>query len=217
MDPPALVLGSWMRPNHSFLQQCWGPQVRLHRSCPQVFHVAYVLVKFANSPRPDLWVLERSTDFGLTYQPWQYFACELGAPQSPRNCRSLSLQPVSTWPQGMHVRGIPRKAGWGGSCWCQCLLYVPRLCAGLPLRAWARSRTEGPCSVCSLKEGLFGALWAPDTGADRTGRRCGVQHRVLTDRASGEWRGGVGTLPGGGGTARMPGTDLHACRLSCRW
>ncbi|XP_004644257.1 laminin subunit alpha-5, partial [Octodon degus] len=40
----------------------------------QVFHVAYVLIKFANSPRPDLWVLERSTDFGLTYQPWQFFA-----------------------------------------------------------------------------------------------------------------------------------------------
>ncbi|KAG8513302.1 Laminin subunit alpha-5 [Galemys pyrenaicus] len=37
----------------------------------QVFHVAYVIIKFANSPRPDLWVLERSTDFGLTYQPWQ--------------------------------------------------------------------------------------------------------------------------------------------------
>lgn len=43
---------------------------------PQVFHVAYVLVKFANSPRPDLWVLERSVDFGHTYQPWQFFACE---------------------------------------------------------------------------------------------------------------------------------------------
>lgn len=42
----------------------------------QVFHVAYVLIKFANSPRPDLWVLERSTDFGHTYQPWQFFACE---------------------------------------------------------------------------------------------------------------------------------------------
>ncbi|XP_034027667.1 laminin subunit alpha-5 [Thalassophryne amazonica] len=40
----------------------------------QLFHVAYVLIKFANSPRPDLWVLERSVDFGLTYQPWQYFA-----------------------------------------------------------------------------------------------------------------------------------------------
>ncbi|KAM6455807.1 laminin subunit alpha-5 isoform 2-T2 [Liasis olivaceus] len=40
----------------------------------QLFHVAYVLIKFANSPRPDLWVLERSTDFGLTYDPWQYFA-----------------------------------------------------------------------------------------------------------------------------------------------
>ncbi|XP_059569197.1 laminin subunit alpha-5 isoform X3 [Alligator mississippiensis] len=40
----------------------------------QLFHVAYVLIKFANSPRPDLWVLEHSTDFGLTYEPWQYFA-----------------------------------------------------------------------------------------------------------------------------------------------
>lgn len=38
--------------------------------------MAYVLVKFANSPRPDLWVLERSTDFGQTYQPWHFFACE---------------------------------------------------------------------------------------------------------------------------------------------
>lgn len=42
----------------------------------QLFHVAYVLIKFANSPRPDLWVLERSIDFGQTYQPWQFFACE---------------------------------------------------------------------------------------------------------------------------------------------
>uniref|UniRef100_A0A915J1W2 Laminin N-terminal domain-containing protein n=1 Tax=Romanomermis culicivorax TaxID=13658 RepID=A0A915J1W2_ROMCU len=28
----------------------------------------------ANSPRPGLWVLERSTDYGKTYKPWQYFA-----------------------------------------------------------------------------------------------------------------------------------------------
>ncbi|XP_053322196.1 laminin subunit alpha-3 [Spea bombifrons] len=40
----------------------------------QLFHVAYVIIKFANSPRPDLWVLERSVDFGKTYTPWQYFA-----------------------------------------------------------------------------------------------------------------------------------------------
>ncbi|KAM3872260.1 laminin subunit alpha-5 [Diretmus argenteus] len=52
--------------------------------CPkplfQLFHVAYVLIKFANSPRPDLWVLERSTDFGQNYQPWQFFA------SSKRDC-----------------------------------------------------------------------------------------------------------------------------------
>lgn len=46
----------------------------------QLFHVAYVLIKFANSPRPDLWVLERSTDFGETYTSWQFFA------SSKRDC-----------------------------------------------------------------------------------------------------------------------------------
>ncbi|XP_056106000.1 laminin subunit alpha-5 isoform X1 [Rhinichthys klamathensis goyatoka] len=46
----------------------------------QLFHVAYVLIKFANSPRPDLWVLERSIDFGKTYQPWKFFA------SSKRDC-----------------------------------------------------------------------------------------------------------------------------------
>ncbi|TSR16028.1 Laminin subunit alpha-3 [Bagarius yarrelli] len=40
----------------------------------QLFHVAYIIVKFANSPRPDLWVLERSVDHGRTFTPWQYFA-----------------------------------------------------------------------------------------------------------------------------------------------
>ncbi|KAM7379371.1 hypothetical protein PAMP_004929 [Pampus punctatissimus] len=40
----------------------------------RLFHVAYILIKFANSPRPDLWVLERSVDNGRTYTPWQYFA-----------------------------------------------------------------------------------------------------------------------------------------------
>ena len=28
----------------------------------------------ANSPRPGVWILERSTNFGKTYTPWQYFA-----------------------------------------------------------------------------------------------------------------------------------------------
>ncbi|XP_057219104.1 laminin subunit alpha-5 isoform X1 [Triplophysa rosa] len=46
----------------------------------QLFHVAYVLIKFANSPRPDLWVLERSVDFGKTYKPWKFFS------SSKRDC-----------------------------------------------------------------------------------------------------------------------------------
>uniref|UniRef100_A0A2K6FCC1 Laminin subunit alpha 3 n=1 Tax=Propithecus coquereli TaxID=379532 RepID=A0A2K6FCC1_PROCO len=49
-------------------------KVNLTLDLGQLFHVAYVLIKFANSPRPDLWVLERSVDFGSTYSPWQYFA-----------------------------------------------------------------------------------------------------------------------------------------------
>nr|XP_039265768.1 laminin subunit alpha-5-like isoform X2 [Styela clava] len=40
----------------------------------QVFHVAYAIIKFANSPRAGTWVLERSSDHGKTFQPWQYFA-----------------------------------------------------------------------------------------------------------------------------------------------
>uniref|UniRef100_A0AAV2LXJ7 Laminin subunit alpha-5 n=1 Tax=Knipowitschia caucasica TaxID=637954 RepID=A0AAV2LXJ7_KNICA len=55
-------------------------QVNVTLNLGQLFHVAYVLIKFANSPRPDLWVLERSIDHGQTYQPWQFFA------SSKRDC-----------------------------------------------------------------------------------------------------------------------------------
>ncbi|XP_044280230.1 laminin subunit alpha-3 [Varanus komodoensis] len=49
-------------------------EVNITLDLGQFFHVAYILIKFANSPRPDLWILERSTDFGRTYTAWQYFA-----------------------------------------------------------------------------------------------------------------------------------------------
>nr|XP_046228315.1 laminin subunit alpha-2 isoform X2 [Scatophagus argus] len=39
----------------------------------QVFQIAYVIVKAANSPRPGNWILERSID-GVTFEPWQYYA-----------------------------------------------------------------------------------------------------------------------------------------------
>ncbi|XP_066555448.1 laminin subunit alpha-2 [Amia ocellicauda] len=39
----------------------------------QVFQIAYVIIKAANSPRPGNWVLERSLD-GVSFKPWQYFA-----------------------------------------------------------------------------------------------------------------------------------------------
>uniref|UniRef100_A0A3Q3VVE3 Basement membrane-specific heparan sulfate proteoglycan core protein n=1 Tax=Mola mola TaxID=94237 RepID=A0A3Q3VVE3_MOLML len=39
----------------------------------QVFQIAYVIIKAANSPRPGNWILERSID-GVTFHPWQYYA-----------------------------------------------------------------------------------------------------------------------------------------------
>ncbi|KAK6302715.1 hypothetical protein J4Q44_G00270700 [Coregonus suidteri] len=60
----------------------------------QLFHVAYVLIKFANAPRPDLWVLERSLDHGKSYAPWQYFA------HSKREC----IERFGKEPNGRIVR-----------------------------------------------------------------------------------------------------------------
>ncbi|CAH1775237.1 unnamed protein product [Owenia fusiformis] len=39
----------------------------------QIYQVAYIIVKAANSPRPGNWILERSLD-GIEYKPWQYYA-----------------------------------------------------------------------------------------------------------------------------------------------
>ena len=36
--------------------------------------MAYVFIKTGNSPRPGVFVLERSIDGGQTWKPWQYFA-----------------------------------------------------------------------------------------------------------------------------------------------
>ena len=36
-----------------------------------------------NSPRPGAWVLEKSDDYGLSYQAWQYFA------NSTQDCYAL--------------------------------------------------------------------------------------------------------------------------------
>ncbi|XP_071119471.1 laminin subunit alpha-like [Haliotis cracherodii] len=65
-------------------------EVNLTINLGQEFHVAYVFIKMANSPRPGVWVLERSTDFGTTYQPWQYFA------DSPSDCLKFFHTPANT-------------------------------------------------------------------------------------------------------------------------
>ncbi|KAK7100839.1 laminin subunit alpha-like isoform X2 [Littorina saxatilis] len=49
----------------------------------QEFHVAYVFIRMANSPRPGVWVLERSIDYGKTWNPWQFFA------DTPSDCNKF--------------------------------------------------------------------------------------------------------------------------------
>ena len=43
--------------------------------------MAYIIIKSANSPRPGVWALERSNNYGKTFSPWYYFA------SSPVECR----------------------------------------------------------------------------------------------------------------------------------
>lgn len=67
--------------------------VNLTIDLTQEFHVAYVFIKMGNSPRPGVWTLERSRDFGQTYTPWQYFA------ETQADCiqyfGALSIQKIS--------------------------------------------------------------------------------------------------------------------------
>ncbi|KAK3091660.1 hypothetical protein FSP39_021617 [Pinctada imbricata] len=63
-------------------------EVNLTINFGQEFHVAYVFIKMANSPRPGVWSLERSTDFGQTWQPWQYFA------DTPSDCYKFFNTPA---------------------------------------------------------------------------------------------------------------------------
>ena len=51
--------------------------------CLQEFQVAYVFIKMGNSPRPGVWALEKSNDYGQTWQPWKDFA------DSPADCRNF--------------------------------------------------------------------------------------------------------------------------------
>jgi laminin alpha 3/5 len=43
----------------------------------QEYHIAYVYIRMANSPRPAVWSLERSTDYGKTFSTWYYFASDV--------------------------------------------------------------------------------------------------------------------------------------------
>ncbi|ALC44510.1 LanA [Drosophila busckii] len=49
-------------------------EVNLTIDFDQEFHVAYLFIRMGNSPRPGLWTLEKSTDYGKTWSPWQHFS-----------------------------------------------------------------------------------------------------------------------------------------------
>ncbi|CAD6197231.1 unnamed protein product [Caenorhabditis auriculariae] len=68
-------------------------QVNITIDLEQEFHVAYVWIQMANSPRPGTWVLERSTDHGKTYQPWFHFA--ENSAECMRKFGMESLSPIS--------------------------------------------------------------------------------------------------------------------------
>lgn len=55
--------------------------------------MAYVYIRMGNSPRPGLWILEKSSDYGKTFVPWQYFS------DSESDCithfGTQSLQPIT--------------------------------------------------------------------------------------------------------------------------
>ncbi|KAA0201527.1 hypothetical protein HAZT_HAZT005418 [Hyalella azteca] len=68
-----------------------APRVRI-----SVYHVAYVIIKSAISPRPGNWILERSLD-GKQYSPWQYYAV------SDRACRdTYGIAPTPGRPRYTH-------------------------------------------------------------------------------------------------------------------
>lgn len=60
---------------------------------PQEFHVAYLFIRMGNSPRPGLWTLEKSNDYGKTWTSWQHFS------DSQSDCETYfgrdSLRPIT--------------------------------------------------------------------------------------------------------------------------
>lgn len=54
--------------------------------------MAYLFIRMGNSPRPGLWSLEKSSDYGKTWTPWQHFS------DSPTDCVTYfgpdSLKPL---------------------------------------------------------------------------------------------------------------------------
>ncbi|XP_037900995.1 laminin subunit alpha [Glossina fuscipes] len=57
-------------------------EVNLTIDFGQEFHVAYLFIRMGNSPRPGLWTLEKSSDYGKTWSPWQHFS------DTPADCET---------------------------------------------------------------------------------------------------------------------------------
>ncbi|XP_034480299.1 laminin subunit alpha [Drosophila innubila] len=57
-------------------------EVNLTIDFEQEFHVAYLFIRMGNSPRPGLWTLEKSSDYGKTWTSWQHFS------DTPTDCET---------------------------------------------------------------------------------------------------------------------------------
>ncbi|SPP85142.1 laminin subunit alpha [Drosophila guanche] len=68
-------------------------EVDLTINFEQEFHVAYLFIRMGNSPRPGLWTLEKSVDYGKTWTPWQHFS------DTPADCETYfgkdTYKPIS--------------------------------------------------------------------------------------------------------------------------
>lgn len=56
--------------------------------------MAYLFIRMGNSPRPGLWTLEKSSDYGKTWKAWQHFS------DTPADCETYfgkeSLNPITS-------------------------------------------------------------------------------------------------------------------------
>ncbi|KAK9686921.1 Laminin N-terminal (Domain VI) [Popillia japonica] len=123
------------------------------------------------SPRPGLWVLEKSADYGLTYTPWQYFSDSAGdcltyfgkdsnEPISRDDSYFYSIKDISIGGRCMcngHADTCDNRDPNDPTillCRCQhntCGPKCDRCCPGYEQKAWRQSKSYSPfsCEPCN--------------------------------------------------------------------